>query len=225
MTTPANTESVIDPVAVDPVAVDPIQQRRSRKLMLAMFAAFLFPVVMAQLAYTFGWLTPSATNKGALITPPVAIDALQLLDAKNQAITQKIVHKQKQWLLLYIVPENCDAGCRNALIQIRQLRQATGKEMDRVARLVISTHGTLDNTLPLQAAEDLHLASGNSDNINSALQRAIPDASTAGHVFFVDPMGFIMLHYPPKTTEQEAIMQGRDMLKDLQKLLKASQIG
>ena len=39
-----------------------------------------------------------------------------------------------RWVMLVVAPGACDAGCRQRLYEIRQVRLTTGKDRDRVER-------------------------------------------------------------------------------------------
>ena len=58
------------------------------------------------------------------------------------------------------------------------------------------------------------------DTDNDALK-----SSQVGYIYLVDTMGAVFMYYPTYADEQESILKGRDMLKDLQKVLKLSKIG
>ena len=47
----------------------------------------------------------------------------------------------------------------------------------------------------------------------------------AGYIYLVDTMGAVFMYYPTYVDEQQSILKGRDLLKDLQKVLKLSKIG
>ncbi|WP_341502718.1 hypothetical protein [Gallaecimonas sp. GXIMD4217] len=169
---------------------------KPQRLLLLFLALFLLPLVLARLAFHQGWLQGGATvNKGQLINPPLAAATLFEDDGK--------------WRLIYVQPAQCDAACEQSLFILGQTHLALGKELDRVQPLV--------------------LGAGNVDPADHAGLVFRPVAEVAplapGRLFLADPRGFVMLSYQPVAERQAALALGKDMLSDLKKLLKLSQIG
>ncbi len=207
----------------------PTNNTSSRRALLLTFAIFLLPVLIAYLLLKTGWYTSAGTsNRGLLINPPISFDDLALTGSEQKPLEPELF--RKKWWIMYVIPATCDGACRNSLYLMRQAREALGPESSRVAELIVTTH-----TLNTELAEWIALefpqavvASANVANVDSTLQQAFADklsGSNAGHLFLVDTMGAIFMHYPSFSDEQESILKGRDLLKDLQKVLKLSKIG
>ena len=103
-----------------------------------------------------------------------------------------------------------------ALWQLRQVRQALGRDMSRVQRFFIATSGSPDTGLISSTHPDLIVI----DSSATASGRVLTTLGTYNEadVFVVDPLGNIMLRFPAGTSM-------KDMHKDLSLLLKASTIG
>jgi cytochrome oxidase Cu insertion factor (SCO1/SenC/PrrC family) len=199
--------------------------RKNRIVLLILLASFVIPFVVGDLAYRLGWYQGGQTNKGQLIDPPVGFAELHGADAGGKPVTADFAGKH--WWLLYVVPADCDVACRNRLFQMRQVRKALGREEDRVRQLLVFTSAPSSELDALLEAEfkDFVRITARSAAVDSALQRLLPDASGAGQLYIMDPLGWIMLAYPPEADEKTSVVKAEDVLQDLKKLLKASRIG
>ena len=84
--------------------VSPEQQARSRRIMLLVFGIFLLPVIIAYSAHFFGWYEKLGTNnRGQLITPPIDVTQLQLVDAEGRPFD--LGNQAPTWHLVYIMPK------------------------------------------------------------------------------------------------------------------------
>ena len=177
----------------------------SKKTLLIMIAVFVLPVIMAKLALENDWFNKAATNKGHLLSPTVSMAAL--LDTKPP-----------KWRLMYIMPSQCNAVCENALFSINQVWLALGKESDRAQALVITTESS-DKTA-LRALADYP----NVETLNVA-STVVKDLLTSDSVYVVDTQNNAMLFYQINQSRDSAVMESRNMLADIRKLLKLSRIG
>lgn len=204
----------------------PAQVRRNRWLLVLVLASFILPFVVGDLAYKFGWYQGAQTNRGQLINPPLAFAGLAARNADGAAVDA--AYADGKWWLVYVLPPVCEQACRNRLFQMRQVRLATGRESDRVRQLVITTAALPADIDALLRAEfpDFQRLEADAASADRVLAPAAgPAGSAAGLLYLMDPMGWMMLSYPPEADEAASIVKGEDVLKDLRKLLKASQIG
>lgn len=186
------------------------------KLLIPVLLALLFigPFATAMYLYFFGgdgWRPEGSVAHGILIENPPSLDigSLALPDGSSTRFTGK-------WSLLYVGSSNCAESCQKTLYEVRQVRQALGREMSRVQRYFITTGGMPDAKLIEAAHPDLIV-------IDAAVTGGGKILATLGEyseadVFVVDPLGNIMMRYPAGTTM-------KDMHKDMSLLLKASTIG
>lgn len=203
--------------------------RSNRKALLLTAAIFIIPVIVAYTLLKTGWYSAAGTsNRGALIDPPIEFDQLALRDMQRQPIPAD--QFRKTWWIMYVVPDVCDSACRNSLYLMRQTHQALGPEQRRVAELIVLPH-QIDAELEQWLKQEFPAAlqtTADAAVVNQVLQPAMnaaEHASTAGHLYLVDTMGAIFMHYPSYADEQESILKGRNLLKDLQRVLKLSKIG
>jgi len=152
--------------------------------------------VLAWAAWHFKWGTGSAGNYGELIAPqPLSGAAFQELRGK--------------WVLVTLDGAACDAYCERKLYFMRQLRTAQGKERSRVERLWVITDDGPPRAELLAAIE------------GTRISRVKPDGfpgDPVDHIYLVDPLGNLMMRFPRDPDPSR-------MLKDLQRLLKYSQVG
>ncbi|MEM6818256.1 MAG: hypothetical protein AAF578_05665 [Pseudomonadota bacterium] len=178
--------------------------RRGRVQLLLLALVFFGPLVVAIALYFGGGMKDAQVNYGTLIEPPITLEAKQHFDLGVRG----------RWTLLYVGRQTCDEECQNALVDIRQIRLATGREIDRIERMVW-TEVPLGSTI-LDEHPGLVALTPTSETA-TALERALLQLD-AGHIYIIDPIGNIILEY---TTNPDR----KALLKDLRKLLKLSRIG
>ncbi len=211
------------------VGSKPSPQQNNRKLLLVALAVFVIPFLAALLLHKTGlYKAVGTTNRGTLITPPVAFDSLPLTDAQGEPIASEAL--AARWWMVYVIPPQCDAACRNTLYQMRQVHKALGPDQDRVATMLIATTALPQDYRALIAEEFSELTVAHTEP--EALQQWFTDTENdglkqqqTGLLYLVDTMGAVFMYYPTYADEQESILKGRDLLKDLQKVLKLSKIG
>jgi len=207
----------------------PTVNTQNRKLLLITLGIFAIPFLAALLLHKTGFYhSVGTTNRGELITPPVAFEALQLQDASDQPISTDQLHQS--WWMVYVIPAQCDQACANSLYQMRQIHAALGPEQNRVHTMLVATAPLADNyrqmidrdfpQLQVAYTQPQQLQEWFSKTSNSSLLQ-----QQTGFIYLVDTMGAVFMYYPTFADEQESILKGRDILKDLQKVLKLSKIG
>ena len=167
-----------------------------RLKLFAVLVACAAPLVLAWVAWYFGWGTGSAGNYGELIAPRT------LSGPPFEELRGK-------WVLVTFDAAACDAYCEKKLYFMRQTRKAQAKEQARLERLWVITDGAAPRPELLAAIEGTHIA------------RAKPDpfpGNPVDHIYLVDPLGNLMLRFPRDPDPSK-------MIKDLQRLLKYSQVG
>ncbi len=174
----------------------------SKKTLIIMVAVFVLPVVLAKLALENDWFTKGATNKGQLLSPTIDMGAL-LDDA------------DPKWRLLYVMPDECDAVCENALFSINQVWLALGKESDRAQALVVTTF----------SSDKRAIAALREYPFVETMMVTTPTSLASSSVYIVDTQNNAMLFYEIRDDRKDAVMESRNMLADMRKLLKLSRIG
>ncbi len=181
---------------------------RAKLLLIA--SLFLLPIAASLLAYRYMRLAPTA-NYGELLLPPAVIadHALARPDGNEFRFSQL----KERWILVASGSGACAGACAQKLHAMRQVRLALGRNASRVARVFVVDDLVAPATDAFAPLEDLVIAL-------TPRGLAIPPgaANDRAHIYLVDPRGNVMMRWP-------ANPDMRGMLKDLERLLKASQIG
>ncbi len=197
------------------------QRRRSRVQLVLIFVLFLIPPVSAWIAWQYlgEHGVDATTNAGTLVSParPLQIGGLHKADG-TPLIDQDL---RGRWTYVVFAPGDCDKRCEEQLYLTRQIRVAMNKDMPRVQRLLVLANqpsAEFASRLAEQHA-DLHWVVRASE-ADALMQTFEGDgfAPSGEQYFLVDPLGNLMMFY-------DLGVPAKGMMKDLQKLLKISQIG
>jgi cytochrome oxidase Cu insertion factor (SCO1/SenC/PrrC family) len=130
-----------------------------------------------------------------------------------------------RWTLLYIDDTSCGEFCQQQLYNITQTRLATGKDLPRVQRMLLFTPESdvsriADSIARFGGLEFAAMAERGVFDAFVESFRMKPDEQVpaARRTYIVDPLGNLMMYYPPGEDP-------KGMLRDLLRLLKASQVG
>jgi hypothetical protein len=199
----------------DGVAQDDARRTVSgRWKMLAVLLVCAAPVIASY--FTYYVIRPEGRrNFGALIEPQRPMPALAATPLQGPPVTLESL--RGQWLLLAVAGGACDAACENHLYLQRQLREALGKDKDRMDRvwLVSDTAPVRDALLPALSGATVLRVDG------AALAQWLQPAagqSLASHLYVVDPMGNFMMRFPAGLDREGAARAKRD----LERLMRAS---
>ena len=182
-----------------------------------LYLVVLIPSLALGLAWYFyffgtGFLPDGRTNKGELLLPPASFETLNL---SHNGKAFGLEQLEGKWGILVFGEADCvSEACQESLYQTRQAHVALGREADRAVRVFISSSSLPSEQLRNDHPEVFWLRA----DLSSVLETLNKTEWPANRYYIVDPLGNIMMQY-------EAGQYGRDLLKDLQKLLKASSIG
>jgi hypothetical protein len=182
----------------------------SRFKLLAIMALFALPIA-ASLAVYHLFPPDTSTSYGELLLPPDPITSAPF--ARVDGGKFRFDELGGHWLLLSSDSGTCSETCLAKLTLMRQVRQMLGRNAIRVIRVFVATDGRPVAAKILAAYEGTLV-------IAPLPGAALPPtlANAREHVYVVDPLGNVMMRFP-------ADADPRRMLKDLERLLKASQIG
>ncbi|MBL8200921.1 MAG: SCO family protein [Chromatiales bacterium] len=188
--------------------------RNNRLIPLLMALLFFGPLALAIVMYYVGgdqWRPSGSVAHGILLSQPRTLPTgtMILPDGATADFGGK-------WSLLYVGRGDCDDACKEALYRTRQVRRALGKEASRVQRIFISTSGA-PNAGFVAADHPGLLVLPDGLAARDAVLATLGEFAE-GDVFIADPLGNVVLRFPPGTAM-------KDMHQDLALLLKASQIG
>jgi cytochrome oxidase Cu insertion factor (SCO1/SenC/PrrC family) len=191
-----------------------------RTKLALLLTVFVLPTLASFAA--FYWFPPTKTgNYGELIVPVINLPALPLAiadgsdaaaDAGGQALRGK-------WLIVTRDSGACETSCDQKLFAMRQARLIVGREMDRVVRVVLIDDDVKPSVEIIRRYQGTAWVAAKSTSWLSKFPSPPKDASN-GRAFFyaVDPLGNIFMRYG-------ADADVKLIAKDLQRVLKASQIG
>jgi cytochrome oxidase Cu insertion factor (SCO1/SenC/PrrC family) len=191
-------------------AAAPTPTRRSRASLWLILALTAAPVAVSYLLYYF-WAPARTVNYGELIEPRQLPDVpLALADGSPFRLSQL----KGKWVLVSVDSGRCDAVCDRTLLYMRQLRLTQGKEMERVERAWLIP----DDFAPRAEAAAAYEGTWQV-RASEALVKLFPaHDGPSGHIYVIDPLGNLMMRFPRDPDP-------RHMIRDLQRLLKASRVG
>lgn len=186
---------------------------RTRTLLLITFLIFMLPVAAAWLlnVYAPGWRPFGTLNHGTLVQPVRHLSAAGLYHFDGSPMDG--AYLSGRWTLVHLVHGNCARSCEDALQRSYQVRQALGDDQLRLQLLLVLPRAPDADSAKLPPGVDLATAS---DDwlAHFFFSEPAPDPG----VYLVDPQGYLMMRY-------SADVDRRDLLADLERLLKISKIG
>ncbi len=172
---------------------------KGRLVLISLVCLFALPAIIAKVILSQGWYHSGVTNRGTLIEPYTTLGQLGQVSPKTV----------NGWQLAYVVPQQCDAQCRQQLYLLKQSHIALGKYQERVVP-VLWTSGSSDSVgVPMETM---------------AMNSFVEEKVKQGQVVIVDPLGQLVMSYTPKPNE-DLVKLSKDMLADLRKMLKLSRVG
>ena len=179
--------------------------------------SFLAPVALAYALFFFGNVS-SFSNKGELLDPVIDVASLQLADADGKVMQREEITAHK-WHLIYFAGKDCDETCNKMLYDMRQINKAVGKNATRLRRLLVHVEpaGAAFQALINSEYPAAVRVNASRATVASAL-RAVAPPLDANDIYLMDPLGNIMMRFKPEQPPQ-------DIIHDLNKLFKVSQIG
>ncbi len=203
---------------------DPNVIRKNQFKLLGIFAIAVVPVIFAFTMYFGGMAIPSSkTNKGNLVLPPIPLSVLGYA-ADGDGV---YVQTDNKWVLLLLGNGSCELACKDLLHTVRQVNISMGREMERVARAITLSASDAQQAEVLETYPNIQLWSSVIDQESFSQQaaergavvvNAEVDATESWQLWLVDPLGNMVLQYDASHT-------GYDMIADLKRLLKLSNIG
>ena len=204
----------------------PAKLNKGRITILLVFLTCALPIAAAFYLYFFD--KPEGTNNyGTILDPQVDVSTDVFKNINGDDFTMQQV--ADKWVLIQVINSNCDEVCQNTMYFQRQSRASKGKEQGRNERVVFVTDDGPLETLLLRQFPDVHFVRASEDQLKSWLpleqgivgNKGSADIGTVrDHVFVADPLGHVMMRFPPNNT-----LQFDKFRKDVSRLLWASNIG
>jgi len=159
------------------------------------------------------------SNYGHLISPA---QPFEYTDFFRNPITpaETLPEIKGRWVMLQVASgPTCNDPCQKTAHKTGQLRLMLNKEIPRVRRLLLLPGQADPSALKaLTAADPTLLIAGLSETLRQRLQETVGAPLVDGMMLLMDPFANVMMWYEPGFDPYGA-------LRDLQRLLKISQIG
>jgi len=186
---------------------------KNKRRLLLVLAVFAVPLIASYLSYFVWQPQGAARNYGELIQPEPLPETLALAKLEGGQITLKEL--RGKWLMVQVDAGGCDAACEQKLYAMRQVRLMQGREQERLVRLWLVTDAAVPSPVLKQKIDNMLLLK----DASGALIGKLPMPETAKqYIYLIDPLGNLMLRWPANPDMKR-------MHKDLERLLKYSQIG
>lgn len=189
--------------------------RRNRRRLLLLISGLMVPFFLAWIMVRFEvWLPAGTINKGEFLADKEPLNRWPW--QSEQGFPDAL---RQHWLLVLVTPEPCGDSCDRWQQQLQQIHKALGKEGERVRRVLlqpVSAGNPLPKPLSGMGQSDIRRWHGLTMSTPDWLAR--PWLKEGYQVLVVDPMGNLVTGY---ANDQS----GRDLLRDLRRLLKASSAG
>lgn len=194
--------------------------RRRRLQLVGLAVLFVGPLALSALLYFGSGLRPAGhVQHGELLDPARPLPTATLATADGPATAPDFL--RHKWSLLTVARGDCDARCVAALGTMRVARLALDQDARRVQRVLLADAGCCA-AVPRGGVEaglvTAWLDANDGQRLLGALATPAAPTPDSGRIYLVDPLGNLVMSYAPGTDP-------KDLLKDLARLLRLSQIG
>lgn len=179
---------------------------------------FIAPIGAAYWLYNIGG-TEQTVNRGEFVKTGVQLMDLNLLTMDGKKVTEDDVYGH--WHMMYFIGADCEGECEETVYTMRQIRTTFHKESPRITNVLI--HFEKDLNGQFKEKIKTHYANferyfAQREDFNRALGYEENELTDKNIIFVVDPIGNVILKYTKDKT-------AKDIMHDIKRLLKASQIG
>lgn len=187
-----------------------------RAKFLLLLTLFIVPTIASFVVFYF--FPPSKTsNYGTLIAPVVALPEINL-PRRDASVEPMPAGLRGKWLLVTRDSGDCGATCQQKIYAMRQSRLILGREQDRVLRVVLVDDDARPPEQLQREFEGTIWLSAKDSPLLRVLPAAADDPNGRAAIYAVDTMGNLFMRYSPDADIKK-------LSNDLQRVLKASQIG
>jgi len=179
---------------------------------------FIAPIGAAYWLYNVGG-TENTVNKGEFVKAGVQLLDMGLTTLDGKAAVEKDLYGH--WHMMVFMGADCGKVCEETIYTVRQIKTSLHKESPRFVNVLIH----FDKNINADFKEKIKTHYANFDRyfadkeiFNKALGVTDGDLTDKGIVYIVDPIGNVILKYNKDKT-------AKDIISDIKRLLKASQIG
>ena len=201
-----------------------MSQQESKRLFwyrvkfLGLIAVFLSPFIAGWLALYVFEVRPTSGNYGTLIQPIKKLNWPTLETLEGEMLGSGFGRK---WTFLLFAGESCDELCRNNLFYMRQIRTLLGRDTMRLQNVLITGQPVAAETeIYLQNFPNLKVIANNRDPAlyEQFHLQGLGEVGSSPIIYLVDPDQNLMMYFPAEYDQAQ-------VLKDIKKLMKLSQIG
>lgn len=168
------------------------------KTLLLFIICFITPVIVAQVALNFNWLSPAQTNNGHFVET-------------NYHIQNWPSESSIKWSLVTLEAKKCELRCKQHRDIITNVYDVLGKHNLRVGAFSLAN---LNDSSQLT-----NLISNQHHNLQQQ-QNEFPMKFDS--LYLVDHRGLVVLEYPITYADEQDTKVKKGLIKDLKKLLNYS---
>lgn len=166
----------------------------NRVAIIAVFAVFLLPVIVATLMHSewLDWQPGGTRNHGDLVQPVVALEPFRIETPGGAEVVRDDL--LDRWQLLYYQPHACDDACMENLYWLRQVRRAQDRHQPDVGLIFLTRLPVSADTAAaiVELADDFVILGGiEAETLISQL----PDDGVNAAYYIIDPMANIILKF------------------------------
>jgi len=153
------------------------------------------PLLAAFVLLKTGWYQSGVNNKGFWYAQEI-----RLLPASNPDAAH--------WRLVYLQPDTCDSHCQAVVHLMQQIDLALGRKQDQLDLLILAAQPAALPTVSIDTKAQIPVV--------QSTFAGLP----AGSLIIVEHQGLALLHYPLPSAVERLPLLGKDVMADLQKLMK-----
>lgn len=184
------------------------QNTKSNLTVWLILAVCVVPIVASTALY-FLWTPTRFVNHGELLDP-LPLAGVEFTRSDGGQFTFDELNGR--WVFVTVDDGACGEYCERKLYLMRQIRLTQGKDADRIERVWLIRDGQRPSATTLAEYEGTRaITLKNLDELN----RFPADGERADYIYVVDPLGNLMMRYPPDGDPSR-------IKKDVTKLLRAS---
>ena len=195
--------------------------KKNKIIIIVIVLVFIAPSIISWYVFNRTDFLESrgTSNYGQIITPPIQLENLSLIDPLD---TQRMDTLYGKWSMIYVA-ESCDDICMQNVYRMRQIHMGMGKHSLRVQKVLFLIDQDVNELASLFTNyKGQQVINTNTIDTDILLEKfrleGVNGLLRSQRIYISDPLGNLMMSYPSGISP-------KGILKDLKKLLRASRIG